>query len=212
LETGISYESDQKDNIRISNFTYNSTLTRFGVSDYLELRLRSAFVEQRMHPNEIIESKSAGFGPLLIGAKVNLFGEPKMWPQAAFVGHINLTSGSRNSAINHTASEFRFIAAHRVGGSSILTYNTGVQWDGKTPDATFLYTVSFVRSLTDLLSAFIESCNFFPEEKDPDSRVVVGLAYKLSRTTEWDISAGFGLSSNAPDSYLRTGISLRLFK
>jgi len=93
-----------------------------------------------------------------------------------------------------------------------LSYNLGAEWNGETPDASFLYTLSVGYLITDKFGAFIESYSFFPEGSKGDHRLDAGLTYKFSPVVQWDISGGIGLNDIAPDSFISTGISFRLFK
>jgi hypothetical protein len=66
--------------------------------------------------------------------------------------------------------------------------------------------------ITDKLGVFVESYSFFPEDSKADHRFDAGITYKFTPVVQWDISGGVGLSKNAPDSFVSTGISFRLFK
>jgi hypothetical protein len=138
--------------------------------------------------------------------------EKGFWPQAALIGHINLKTGSREYAPDYTAADFRFTFAHTLSDKFSLSYNLGAEWDGETPNATFIYTASVGYLITDRLGAFVEGYSFFPEKAKADNRIDAGLTYKFTPVIQWDISGGIGLSSNAPDSFISTGISARLFK
>lgn len=212
IETGFAVENDRENNTSFKNITYNTTLVKYGVNEHFELRLISEFLGERMRTPENLESEIKGLSPLSIGLKINLSEEKEFWPQVALIGHISLKSGSNEFAPDYTYSDFRFTAAHKLSDRIALSYNVGVEWNGETPEAAFLYTLSIGYTFTDRFGAFIETYSFFPEESKADNRADMGFTYKFSPTVQWDISAGCGLSSNAPDSFLSTGISFRLFK
>ena len=212
VETGFIFEKDREDNVDVTNFAYNTTLIKYGVNDYFELRLITEFLGERAKVAENPASKVNGFSPIALGVKIKLAEEKGIWPQAAFIGHINLKSGSEEFAPNYTAADFRFTFAHTLSDKFALSYNLGAEWDGETPEAAFLYTLSLGYLVTDKLGVFVEGYSFFPEDGKADNRVDAGITYKFSPVVQWDISAGVGLSRNAPDSFLSTGISFRLFK
>jgi len=212
VETGFVFEKDREDNVEKSNFTYNTTLIKYGVNEFLELRLITEFLGERAQVAEDPVSKVQGFSPLALGVKIKLADEKAFWPQAAFIGHINLKSGSKEFAPSYTAAAFRFTFAHTLSEKFALSYNLGAAWDGETPEAAFLYTLSLGYTITDRLGAFVEGYSFFPEDNKADNRIDTGITYKFSPVVQWDVSAGVGLSRNAPDSFLSTGISFRLFK
>lgn len=212
IETGFVYEKDFQQNVSHTNIAYNTTLVKYGVNEYFELRLISEYLGERAKINETSVSRAEGLSPLSIGAKIKLADENGIWPQVALIGHISLKSGSHEFMPAYTASDFRFTMAHTLSDRFALSYNIGAEWDGQSAEATFLYTLSLGYAITDQLGVFIESYSFFPEESKADNRADAGVTYKFSPRLQWDISGGVGLSDTAPDSFLSTGVSFRLFK
>ncbi len=157
-------------------------------------------------------AKVNGFSPLALGVKIKLAEEKGIIPQAAFIGHINLKTGAEVFTPTYTAVDFRFTFAHTLSDKFALSYNLGAEWDGETPDATFLYTLSLGYLITSKAGVFVEGYSFFPENSKADNRVDAGFTYKFTPVVQWDISGGIGVSENAPDYFLSTGISFRLFK
>ena len=128
-----------------------------------ELRLISEYLGQRVKFNESNVNKINGVSPLAFGVKIKIADEKKFWPQTSFIGHINLKTGSSEFAPDYTAADFRFTFAHTLSEKFSLSYNLGAEWNGETPDATFLYTLSLGYAITDKLGAYLESYSFFPE-------------------------------------------------
>lgn len=212
VETGFVLEKDRENDVDITNFTYNTTLIKYGVNEFFELRLITEFLGENAKVAENPTSKVQGFSPLALGVKIKLSDEKGFWPQAAFIGHINMRTGSSEYLPSYTAADFRFTFAHTLSEKFALSYNLGAEWDGEEPQAAFLYTLSLGYTITDRMGAFIESYAFFPEEGDADHRVDCGITYKFSPVVQWDISAGLGVNRTAPDSFISTGLSFRLFK
>jgi hypothetical protein len=211
IETGFIYEKDQEKDVNATNLTYNTTLIKYGVNDNFELRFITEYLGERTKIEETT-SKAQGFSPMAIGVKIRIAEEKGIFPQAAFIGHVNLRSGSSEFQPEYTAADFRFVFAHTLSERFALSYNLGAEWNGETPEAAFLYTLSLGYTITDRLAVFVEGYSFFPEESKADNRFDAGITYKFSPVVQWDLSAGAGLSSNAPDSFLSTGLSVRLFK
>jgi hypothetical protein len=214
IETGFIYESDDNANVHNQNFTYNTTLVKYGVNENFELRLISEYLSERTVIDEAIISDQEGLSPLALGVKIRLAEERGFWPQAAMIGHINLRTGSASFKPKYTAADFRFTFAHTLSNTFSLSYNVGAEWSGEEedPKATFLYTASIGYSITPKLGSFLETYSFFPEGKKADNRLDAGLTFKFSPVVQWDISAGIGLSQNAPDAFISTGLSARMFK
>jgi hypothetical protein len=212
VETGFILEQDLRHGIQHTNYTYNTTLIKYGINENFEFRLISEYAEERVVLQEKPDPKIEGFSPLALGMKIKLSDEKDFWPQAALIGHVNLRTGSDDYAPEYTAGDFRFTCAHTLSDKFSLSYNAGVEWDGETPEATFIYTLSLGYAINDDFGVFVESYSFFPEESRADNRADAGITYKFTPVVQWDFSGGFGLSDNAPDYFLSTGISFRMFE
>ena len=212
VELGTSLENDKVENIKTTNYTYTTALIKYGINENFELRLINEYLGSRTRLNESNVTITNGISPLALGVKIKIAEEKGFWPQTSFIGHINLKTGSSEFTPHYTAADFRFTFAHTLSDKFSLSYNLGAEWNGETPDATFLYTLSVAYVITPRLGAFIESYSFFPEGYSADHRVDAGLTYKFSSVVQWDISGGIGLNEVAPDSFISTGISFRLFK
>jgi hypothetical protein len=213
IETGFQYEKDRSQGVQVKNFTYNTTLIKYGVNEHFELRFISEYLGTQVKGvGETKVRKAQGFSPLAVGVKIKLADEKGIWPQAALIGHVNLRTGSEAYTPSYTAADFRFTFANTLSEKLTLSYNLGVEWDGETPEAAFLYTLSLGYSVSDRIGVFIEGYSFFPENAKADNRVDAGLTFLITEVVQWDVSAGLGLSENAPDSFISTGLSVRLFK
>lgn len=211
IETGFIYEKDQEHDLETTNITYNTTLIKYGVNESLELRFITEYLGEQAQLGET-EEKVRGFSPMSLGVKLKIAEEQGFWPQAAMIGHIALRTGSEVFEPSYTAADFRFTFAHTLSEKFALSYNLGAEWNGETPDAAFLYTLSLGYVISTRAGIFIEGYSFFPEDSKADNRVDAGFTYKITPVVQWDVSGGIGLSSNAPDSFVSTGISFRLFK
>lgn len=212
VETGFIFEKDVEDGVEKDSWAYNTTLIKYGVNENFELRFITEYVGETIAEDENPATKIHGFSPMAIGMKLKLADETGFWPQASLIGHVNLRSGNKEFEPEYTSGQFRFTCAHTLNEKLSLSYNVGAEWNGFTPEATFIYTLSLGYAFNDKLGAFIESYSFFPEDAKADNRADAGVTYKFTPVLQWDISGGFGLSSNAPDYFLSTGLSFRLFR
>ncbi|HEU5290609.1 MAG TPA: transporter [Cyclobacteriaceae bacterium] len=212
VELGTSVENDKSQDVKFTNYTYGTALIKYGVNENFELRLISEYLGERIRSSESQPTNFNGLSPLALGVKIKLADEKGFWPQAALIGHINLKSGSSEFAPEYTAADFRFTFAHTLSDRFSLSYNIGTEWNGQTPDATFIYTVSVGYVITSKLGMFVESYGFLPEEDKADHRLDAGFTYKFSPVVQFDVSGGIGITETAPDSFISTGISFRLFK
>ena len=123
VELGTSIENDVVENIKVTNYTYATALVKYGINENFELRLISEYLGQRAKFNESNINKINGVSPLALGVKIKIADEKKFWPQAAFIGHINLKTGSSEFAPDYTAADFRFTFAHTLSEKFSLSYN-----------------------------------------------------------------------------------------
>jgi len=90
-----------------------------------------------------------------------------------------------------------------------LGYNLGLQWDGEQPNATAVYSISPSLSIAEGLSIFAEFYGFSTEKSVSDYRADMGFAYLVNDNVQIDISAGIGLNTVAPDSFVAFGLAWR---
>lgn len=211
FETGFVFEKDNGGNSRTENFTWNTSLLKYGISNNLELRLISEYLEQRSR-NEESTVDVKGLSPVAIGFKLKVAEANGVWPQTALIAHVNLKSGSKEFRPDYTAIDFRFTFAHDVGDKFSISYNVGAEWDGIQPEATFLYTFALGYTVTNRLAVFAETYSFFPEAHKADHRFDAGFTFAIAPLVQCDVSGGLGLSENAPDLFVGTGLSFRVFK
>jgi hypothetical protein len=212
VETGFMFEQNREQQVEENNIAFSTTLIKYGVNDHFELRLITEFLGSSIEGTETPTMKTSGFSPIAVGVKIKLADENGFWPQAALIGHINLKTGHEEFMPEHTAADFRFTFAHTLSEKWSLSYNVGAEWDGVSPEAIFLYTLSLAYSFTDKVGAYAEGYSFFPEAGKADNRIDGGITYKITPVIQLDASGGIGLSENAPDYFVSAGCSFRLFK
>jgi hypothetical protein len=202
FENGFSYEKTSNDS---HEYVVPSTLTKFGVNDHFELRLITEFAIQ----NEDSD-KTSGIVPILIGFKARLFEEKGIIPLTSFIGHLSLPKlASKNLKVNYYTPEFRFTMQHTMSEKQTLSYNLGAEWDGISPEPTFIYTLTSGYSFTEKISGYVEFYGFLPQIEKPDHRFDAGLNYLLNPNHQLDISGGIGLSETSPDYFVALGYSFR---
>jgi hypothetical protein len=210
LETGFIMERDNSGARTVSNYSYNNTLIKYGVNENFELHVKLEYAGTRLGPENI--STVRGFSPLAIGVKMKLADEKGFLPQAAMVSHITLITGSKEFAPTNTAADITFALTHTINSRLSFSHNWGVMWDGELPNAIFFYTLSAGYTLTNKLGVFLESYGYLPEKMTADHRMDGGLTFKVTPVIQLDASGGIGLSAQAPDYFLSTGISFRFLK
>ncbi|WP_264565954.1 transporter [Flavobacterium sp. N3904] len=202
LENGLSFEQIDANTNQIVAPTI---LTRFGINDHFELRLTTEYIV-----NTEISNTVSGISPIYVGFKTRLFEEKGIIPVTSFIGQIMLPKmASRQFQTTNYAPEFRFTMQHTLSSKQTLSYNMGAEWDGETPAATFLYTLTTGYSFTEKIGGYIEFYGFFPQFEKPDNRFDAGFTYLINPNQQLDLSGGISLSKTSPDYYVSVGYSFR---
>lgn len=202
LENGFSYE---KNNAYSELIVAPTTLTRFGVNKYFELRLITEYVVSKENSITYI-----GINPILIGLKTRLFEEKGILPTTSLIAHIGFPKMASNEyRANYYYPEFRFTMQHTISEKQSLSYNLGAEWDGIDTNPTFIYTLTTGYSLTEKIGSYLEFYGFVPQIGKADHRFDLGLTYLFNPNHQLDASGGFGLSATSPEYYLALGYSFR---
>ncbi len=202
FENGFSAE---KTNSETTILTTPTILTKFGINDHFELRLITEFTNE-----ENDNDKISGINPILIGFKTRLLEEKGIIPTTSFIAHLGLPKlASPELKVSYYSPEFRFTMQHTISQKQTLSYNLGAEWNGETPEPTFIYTLTTGFSFTENIGGYIEFYGFIPQIEKPDHRFDAGLTYLLNTNNQLDISAGFGLSKISPEYYVAVGYSFR---
>lgn len=202
FENGFTYEKYDSNSSAIAA---PSVLTRYGINNYIELRLITEFLISTENSNTI-----SGISPILIGFKTKLFEEKGIIPTTALIAHLGLPkAASAEYKLNYFYPEFRFSMQHTINQKQSLSYNLGVEWEGVKNTPTYVYTLTSGYSLTEKIGVYTELYGFIPQKEAPDHRADLGMTYLFNHNHQLDISGGIGLSKSSPDYYISLGYSFR---
>jgi hypothetical protein len=211
IETGAFYTSSEENGVKQEVLGYNTTLLRYGILENFELRLGWNFEEGRTTINgmELMDITS-GFSPLLVGMKVQVTEEKGLMPEVALVGHIYLpfTAGS-DYRPETTGADFRIAASHTISEKSGIGYNLGAAWRNDSPEANFLYSVSYGYSVSDKIGLYAEVYGDFPENSRANHFWDAGITYRLSNDLQLDATVGTGINEGQ-DILISGGVSYRI--
>ncbi|WGD35668.1 transporter [Olleya sp. YS] len=210
VETGAFYESFEDNNLKTEDFTYNTTLIRYGLLDNLELRLGWNLTDSKAFLNNTETSQISSFSPLLLGVKIAITQEDGLLPEIGFIGHLNLPFSVKEAIRPQTTGvDFRFSFAHTLSERSSFSYNLGAAWGGDSPEANYLYTMAYGYSITEKFGAYAELYGDFPENSKANHLWDAGLTYLLSNNVQLDATVGSRITKGQ-DILLSAGISFRL--
>ncbi|MFD1616068.1 transporter [Gelatiniphilus marinus] len=207
IETGASYEAFESNNIKNEEFTFNTTLMRFGLLDNLELRLGWHFIEGK---TTTLSNISSGFSPLLLGVKTGIAKENGCFPEIGLLGHLYLPfTASNDYKPGTTGVDFRFAFAHTLNKNSSLSYNLGAAWGNDSPEASYVYTISYGQSITNKLGAYAELYGDIPENNKANHFWDAGLTYLINNNAQLDVTIGSSITKGQ-DILLSAGASFRI--
>jgi len=211
VETGTFYESFEENNIKSENFTYNTTLVRFGILKNLELRLGWDFVKEKsIVDGNSLNDDSSGFNPLLFGIKTSISKENGILPEIGLLAHIYLPfTASKDYKLEYTAVDFRFAFANTLSENSNLSYNLGGFWGNNSSEASFIYSVAYGYSITNKLGVYAELYGDLPENSKANHLWDAGLTYLISNNVQLDATVGTSITKGQ-DLLLSSGVSFRI--
>lgn len=203
VESGFSF---QKNDSNSQTNALPSTLWKYGVNENFELRLITEFVSEKMGDKTI-----SGLNPILVGCKIKISDEKGIFPKTSFIGHVLLPNmASTPFKSDFFAPEFRFVMQHTLSKKMTFSYNLGAEWDGISPEATFIYTITTGYSFTDKFGSYIELFGFAPEKDKANHSFDGGITYLINNNFMLDLSSGIGITNNAPEHYIAIGFSFRI--
>ncbi len=198
VENGFTIENE---NIQ-KNFSFPTTLWKYGINDKVEIRMISELSS--------LESEKIGLLPLTFGFKLNLLKEKGILPTTSLITHLASSNlGSRNYQSTYLAPSFRFTMQHTLSEKATLGYNIGEEWNGETPDPTFIYTLTIGYSLPSNFGSYIEMYGTKPHQQNFEHKFDGGLTYLVGQNLLFDISGSIGLSKIHPSNYISLGCSFR---
>lgn len=202
MENGFVFEKDRD----AKTLVLPASLWKYGVNDRFELRL----ITELSYTDEN-GARIDGLNPVKVGFKAALCEEKGIIPKTSIIAHMQIPDlASSHLKADHYAALFRFTMQHSLSDKFSLSYNLGAEWNGITPDATFIYTLTTGYSFTEKFGGFIELFGFAPEEDSAAHNFDGGFTYLISDNFMLDTSAGFGITENAPDYFISCGFSFRI--
>ena len=203
LEAGFSY---QRNRANSTSLALPSALWKYGVNENFELRLITEFAV-----DNDFDHQTSGINPVLIGCKIKIAEEKGIFPKTSFIGHMSIpNAASTPYKTEYYAPEFRFVMQHTLSERFSLSYNLGSEWDGVSPEPTFIYTLTTGYSITKKLGSYIELFGFAPQKQTSNHSFDGGITYLITNDFMLDLSSGVGLNELAPDYYCAFGFSFRM--
>lgn len=206
LETGLYFQEDMEGGVEEKLRAYPSALVRLGVLDWLEFRVQSALRDS------VVESRrrfrTSGFAPLTVGAKIKLWEEHGLRPQAALMTMVVLPVGSRQFRPENPDPTFRLLLKNSLAEKLDLSYNLMYGWVEGDPVKGYAVSLGF--NISDKFTVYGEAFGDKQKGNKAEHSVDGGFLFKLLPNLQLDVAAGRALNKAAPDYFVTTGVSVRL--
>lgn len=219
VETGVLFTRDEEGAAEVEVVEGPGTLVRIGLGGRTELRLGwDGWVRQEVSLAGGGDVTVDGAGDAELGAKVRLRDEAGRLPEAALLVGVSLPLGDEELTSDRYDPSILLSLAHTLSERLALGYNAGVAWSSAPGEAGAVETSSHIvwsaalgLGLTERLGAFAELFGEEPIDAPGSSAVSAdgGFTWLVRPNLQLDLFAGAGLTDEAPDWFVGTGISIR---
>lgn len=219
IEAGAGVEASDDAGVEEELVQLPATLVRYGLAPGLELRFGwDGWLAEQVEIGGL-DSDETGAGDPSLGAKLELAEERGCRPRMALIAGATLPTGEAGLGSERIDPSFRLSAAHTLTDGAGFGWNLGSTWtteadgSGELDTLSVLdYTAALGFGLSERASAFVELFGAVPLSAPggPEHLLDGGFTYLSRDNLQLDVSAGVGLSDDAPDWLAGCGLSIRL--
>lgn len=228
IETGLEYSSFKFNTIltdetgmelgvsefKIKTLTAPTTLLRYGILKNVELRLGIDFDRAALTSDmfEFDNNQKLSLNPPKLGAKVEIAKGEGIKPDFSVIGAFTLPNiGAEDKQTQYVVPELILAFSNDINDKFSVGYNFGIETTHKINITDFFYSVSLGMSINSRLGAFAEFFGDTPNDDYSISNRSVdgGLTYLIKNNIQVDAYGGLGLSEDANDFFLGTGIAFK---
>jgi len=205
MENGFQHTQSDRG---ASELMLPTSLSKFGISDRLELRLITNLIY-----NRVADSAAIGLEPIVLGVKVNIWKEKGLLPEFSLIAQAQLPKvASKNLQTKHVAPEIQLLFENTISDNISIGYNMDAEWDGISVNPEYEYTISPSYKFTDQLKGYLESFGYFPFRQHADHWIDGGLIFLINKNVQIDIAGAYELSSHQHfhQYYETLGFSFRI--
>ncbi len=186
-EMGMGYQQVRQNGATSYIWTLNTTLLRFGISDYAELRLQGDWNNEG---GEFFDYN--GSENVAIGAKARLFDGWKFVPAISMLGNIIIPSKHYDNMPNNWSGQMSLLFQNQLTPWLSLGYEGNLTWfDSEKP--IIFYGACLGYTLNDHWQLILEEYNY----KYPDSTenwMELGVAWQLFPRVQIDVNTDINLN------------------
>ena len=203
-ETGASWESSRLESPSITSWTINSSMIRWGFSDFAEMRIQADYIYSTYS-----ETVQHGFDNLIVGIKAKLYEGNRIMLTISLLTNVLVAGGHRAEFLpRHAGAHMGLLFSNELASWCSLGYETDLIWTGEGKPTTF-FGGSLCFSIAGRILLQIEEFNYSRHD-GLECWSELSIAYQLSNRIQLDL--GTDISLNVPRDYhnLILGISWQL--
>jgi len=185
-----------------------TSLLRFGLTDYLELRFN--FAHLRLS-EPINNTYIRGFGDYEAGMKIQIFDDEDINVKIAFLSHLLLPIGNDLLKTENFGVINRIAFSHKLSDVFDLSYNIGYnQLSSKINQLT--YSLALAYEYNPSVSFYVEPYGEYVNSVQLQTYFNVGMTYLVNNNFQLDLSYGasYGKMRLFKMNYIAAGISFRI--
>ena len=227
IETGIEYSllkykvflTDETgrelgvSDLKFKTLTAPTTLLRFGITKKIEIRLGFDFdrTTTSFDTIEFDSDSKLSLNPPTIGAKFEVAKGKGIVPDFSVLGSVKIPDvGDEFKKVKHFSPEVVLLFSNEINDNFSVGYNLGVEWSDDMSDKEFFYSVSLGTAVSPRLGAFAEIYGNLPASTDASNQNIDGgFTYLIKDNIQVDIYGGLGLTEEANNFMLGTGIAFK---
>jgi hypothetical protein len=212
IETGVSYEwvdrgSDEYEN----NANYGSTLLRFGVLKFLELRLGTDMLNHQAKLPSGVTRDEFGMSPIGFGFKAALMQEDGWRPEMAFITGWQVPNTGRESfSSNKWQHSYILAISYTLSERWGFGYNLGWEFEGAFEVNRLIYSLAFGYALAEKWGIYMETYTNKTGKNPFDVRADAGITWLVWKNFQLDLSGGLGITKISPIGFVSAGFSWRI--
>ena len=212
IETGAMREWEETGSNEYENNTsYGSTLLRFGVLKFLELRLGTDMLNHRSKLPTGAPRDEFGMSPIGFGFKAALMYEDGLRPEMAFITGWQVPNTGRESFASDKWQHSYIIAiSYTLSERWGFGYNLGYEFEGAFETNRFIYSLVLGYAFAEKWGLFMETYTNKTGKNPFDLRADAGITWLLFPNFQLDLSGGLGISKISPIGFIAAGLSWRI--
>lgn len=219
VETSFfDFTQDDEKGVRVDSWTVFDTNVKIGLLHHVDLQfVFGAYNEEKTDPDGLSSQTLNGFGDLQLRLKINLWGnDPDDVTKTAFgiMPFIKIPTGTE---VSNDKGEGGFIMM--LGWDVAETWGLGFQVEfdfvydevDDDYDVELLHTVVLGFDVVDPVGAFLEYVGIVSSDGESDYQAILsaGVTYTINEDLVFDVGTQVGLSDEADDVNLFTGVTVR---